>query len=75
MFEIEKYETVNKTFRLQESLVKKLQKVAQEQNISMNNLVAQCCEYALKNLVPDSTPKDTKKVKSAKIVKSNKKNI
>lgn len=50
MFKIEKNETVNKTFRLPSDLAKKMQKVAQEQGVSMNNLVIQCCEYALKNM-------------------------
>jgi len=50
MFKIEKIETINKTFRMPMDLVAKLQKLAQEQDISMNNLVVQCCEYALNNL-------------------------
>ena len=54
MFEIEKNETINKTFRLPIELSKRLQKIAQEQGISMNNLVTQCCEYALKEMKPNS---------------------
>ena len=50
MFKIEKIEMINKTFRLPATLVKELQKIAQEENISLNNLVKQCCEYALKNI-------------------------
>lgn len=50
MFKVEKIEMVNKTFRLPETLVNDLQKVAQKENVSLNNLVKQCCEYALKNL-------------------------
>ena len=49
-FKIEKTDMVNKTFRLPADLVEKLQTVAQNQGISLNNLVKQCCEYALKNL-------------------------
>ena len=52
MFEIERNETVNKTFRLPIELTKRLQKIAQEQGISMNNLVIQCCEYALNEMKP-----------------------
>lgn len=52
MFEIDKQETINKTFRIPVELSKKLQKVAQEESISMNNLVVQCCEYALNNMKP-----------------------
>ena len=50
MFKIEKNETVNKTFRIPIELSKKLQEIAQQQWISMNNLVVRCCEYALKDL-------------------------
>lgn len=47
MFKVKKVEMVNKTFRLPTDLVKHLAIVAQEQGVSMNNLVGQCCEYAL----------------------------
>ena len=47
MFKVKKVEMVNKTFRLPTDLVKRLANVAQEQGVSMNNLVGQCCEYAL----------------------------
>ena len=50
MFKIEKNETINKTFRIPVELSKKLQSIAQQQGISMNNLVIQCCEYALNDL-------------------------
>ena len=50
MFKITKTEYVNKTFRLPVELVKKMEKLSQNQNISVNNLVIQCCEYALENL-------------------------
>lgn len=50
MFKIEKSEMTNKTFRLPLELVEQLHKVAQNKGISLNNLVKQCCEYALKNL-------------------------
>ncbi len=43
-------EMTNKTFRLPVELVKTLGEVAQAQHISMNNLVQQCCQYALNNL-------------------------
>ena len=57
MFRIEKPEMINKTFRLPLELVEKLSKVAQNQNISLNNLVKQCCEYALSNLDENSSQK------------------
>ena len=50
MFKIKKTEMVNKTFRLPLELVQELQTVAQNKNVSLNNLIIQRCEYALKNL-------------------------
>ncbi len=50
MFKIEKPEMINKTFRLPLKLVQELQIIAQNQRVSLNNLVQQCCEYAIKNL-------------------------
>lgn len=50
MFDVKKPEMANKTFRLPVELIKKLETVAQEKSVSMNNLVLQCCEYALDNL-------------------------
>ncbi|MBR3144327.1 MAG: toxin-antitoxin system HicB family antitoxin [Clostridia bacterium] len=50
MFKIKKEEYVNKTFRMPSELVKSLSEIAQEEKISLNNLVVQCCEYSLKNL-------------------------
>ena len=50
MFEIKRTETVNKTFRFPIELVQKLEIIAQQEKISVNNLVVQCCEYALNDL-------------------------
>ena len=50
MFNVKKVEMVNKTFRLPIELVKKLELVAQQKGVSVNNLVQQCCQYALNNL-------------------------
>jgi len=41
---------VNKTFRFPTDLVNTLQLVAQKENVSLNKLVIQCCQYALENL-------------------------
>ena len=57
MFDVKKPEMPNKTFRLPVELIKRLETVAQEKGVSMNNLVLQCCEYALDNL---KNEKDTK---------------
>lgn len=50
MFKIKKTEFVNKTFRLEKTLVERLSECSAEHNISVNSLVAQCCEYALDNM-------------------------
>lgn len=50
MFRIEKPEYTNKTFRLPVPLVSELEKLAQAKDISVNQLVIQCCRYALDNL-------------------------
>ncbi len=50
MFKVQKPEMTNKTFRLPLKLVQELQTVAQNKDVSLNNLVQQCCEYALKHL-------------------------
>ena len=50
MFEVKKPELVNRTFRMPLDLIKRLEVVAQGKGVSLNNLVRQCCEYALENL-------------------------
>ncbi len=50
MFEIQRKEFVNKTFRLEKSLVDELSQCATDSKISLNALVAQCCRYALDNM-------------------------
>lgn len=50
-FRIQKTEYVNKTFRMPKKLVDELGLVAQESDISVNELVIQSCQYALENLV------------------------
>ena len=56
MFKVKKTEYVNKTFRLPTDLVNRLEVVAQNKNVSLNNLVVQCCEYALENIDNSETP-------------------
>ena len=43
-------EMINKTFRLPQSLLDELAKIAEHEKVSVNNLVRQCCEYALANM-------------------------
>ena len=50
MFKVEKEEMINKTFRLPKNLVEMLSAIAQKKGVSLNNLVKQCCEYAIANL-------------------------
>lgn len=50
MFEVSKPEIENRTFRMPKDLLERLSEVAQKEEISLNKLVIQCCEYALKNL-------------------------
>ena len=46
---------INKTFRLPETLFNQLELISKENNISMNNLLCQCAEYALANMEPVKT--------------------
>lgn len=50
MFKVEKPEYINKTFRMPVELVTQLEILAQNKQISLNQLVIQCCKYALENL-------------------------
>ena len=43
-------EMINKTFRMPQSLLEELNKIAEREKVSVNNLVRQCCEYALSNM-------------------------
>ena len=65
MFSVKKIEMINKTFRLPLDLVERLSVVAQEKGVSMNNLVTQCCEYALAQLA-DSPQSDEDKSQKEK---------
>lgn len=50
MFEVQKEEYINKTFRMPTELVKELENLAQREKVSLNNLIIQCCRYSLANL-------------------------
>ncbi len=50
MFKVQKEEYVNKTFRMPLELVAELEKLAQREKVSLNNLIIQCCKYSLANL-------------------------
>lgn len=51
MFEIQNQQKSNKTIRMPDELIDRLQKIADKNNISFNQLVVQCCEYALNNML------------------------
>lgn len=45
-----KCETETKTFRIPVSLMEQLEKLARENNVSLNGLIIQCIRFALDNL-------------------------
>ena len=47
MFTVKKPQNSNKTIRMPDALIERLQQVADANDISFNQLVVQCCEYAL----------------------------
>ena len=55
MFEIKKAQNSNKTIRMPDELIDRLQKLADENDISFNQLVVQCCEYALNDMATDNS--------------------
>lgn len=58
MWKIQKgYDSVSKSFRLPAELVDKLDKLAYENNLSLNQLVIQCLSFALDNLETDEKSK------------------
>lgn len=54
MFEPKKTTSVSKSIRMDEDLVSRLQTVANEYGISFNQMISQCCQYALNSLDPRS---------------------
>ena len=53
MLRIERDEYVNRTFRMNEKLVDRMEQVCVAKNISLNKLMVICVEYALDNLEED----------------------
>ena len=66
MFKVKKVEHTNKTFRLPVELVKKMESLAQNRGVSLNNLVIQCCEYALENI--ENSDDETKQLYNLKYI-------
>jgi len=50
MFIIKKNEASSKTIRMPNSLIEQLEEIAVNEDISFNQLVVQCCEYAIANI-------------------------
>ena len=50
MFQIKEPQSSNKTVRMSDELITRLQALADKNDISFNQLVVQCCEYALHSL-------------------------
>ncbi len=54
MFKVkEKSDSSNKTVRLPNDLIERLEELAKDKNLSFSGIVTQCCEYALDNLEED----------------------
>ena len=51
MFEIQRQQKSNKTIRMPNELIDKIQTLADQNDISFNQLVVQCCEYALGHMM------------------------
>lgn len=54
-FVIRKPESSNKTIRMSNILIRKLEIIAENSGVSFNQVVVQCCEYALHNFSDDPT--------------------
>lgn len=59
MFKVRKVEdSVNRTIRFPKSLLENMSKIAQQEKVSLNSFVVQCCEYAINDM--DSNSKKSK---------------
>lgn len=56
-FRIKKQEYSNRTLRFPVELLEELNTIASNKNISLNQLVVKCCEYAMKNIDDEETGK------------------
>ena len=57
-FIIKKPKSSNRTIRMPDDLIDTLGKIATEKGISFNQLVVQCCEFALDNLNKTNSSQD-----------------
>ncbi len=56
-FIIKKHSASNRTIRMPDELCKVMTEIADQKGISFNQLVVQCCEFALANLKKDKETK------------------
>jgi predicted HicB family RNase H-like nuclease len=61
IFVVKKPESSNKTIRMPNEMIERLEQIAADNDISFNQLVIQCCDYALK----DVAERDSKKTREA----------
>lgn len=69
MFQIKKPISSNKTIRMPDELIEEMEELAYQNDISFNQLVIQCCEYALANMHTDKKELNIEKGKVEKSVK------
>ena len=60
MFEIKKPSASNKTIRMPDDLIERLERLAAQNDISFNQLVIQCLNFALENLDNEEKNETTK---------------
>ncbi len=60
-FIIKKPTSSNRTIRMPDTLIEKISKIAGEQDVSFNQVVIQCCEFALENLPDKQNSRNEKK--------------
>ena len=54
MFEIHKPQYINKTVRMSLDMIQTLEAIAKEKDVSFNQVVIQCCAYALGRMEPEN---------------------
>ena len=52
-FIIKKQSSSNRTIRMSDELYEKMSRIAAKNDVSFNQLVVQCCEFALEHLKTD----------------------
>lgn len=60
-FIIKKPTSSNRTIRMPDTLIEKISKLATEQDVSFNQVVVQCCEYAINNINVSNNDEKTEK--------------